>query len=225
MFSIIGHDLINPFNALLGFSELLRENIDVASKEELKSYANVMYHSSHTLFDMVQNILTWSRAQQNKIVSYPEMVNLHDLVNLVFDAQHQHATSKEIQLVNNVPKNLEVYFDRNMLEIIIRNLISNAIKFSNKNSTIKINVRINHQKVTVIIKDEGIGMSREKVDNLFNPDHNIKTTGTSDEKGTGLGLLLVKEFINLHKASIHVESKEGEGTKFILILKTGEYNG
>ena len=225
VFSIIGHDLINPFNALLGFSELLRENIDVASKEELKSYANVMYHSSHTLFDMVQNILTWSRAQQNKIVSYPEMVNLYDLVNLVFDAQHQHATSKEIQLVNNIPKNLEAYFDRNMLEIIIRNLISNAIKFSNKNSTIKVNARINHQKVTVIIKDEGIGMSREKVDNLFNPDHNIKTTGTSDEKGTGLGLLLVKEFINLHKASIHVESKEGEGTKFILILKTGEYNG
>lgn len=225
VFSIIGHDLINPFNALLGFSELLRENIEFASKEELKSYSNVMYHSSHSLFDMVQNILNWSRAQQNKIVSFPEMVKLHDLVQLVFSAQSQHANSKEIKLVNNVPKNLEVYFDRNMLEIIIRNLVSNAIKFSHKNSSIEVSARKNHSKVLVDIKDEGIGMSQAQVENLFNPDRSTKKTGTNDEKGTGLGLLLVKEFINKNKASIHVDSKEGEGTRFTLVLKAEKYQG
>ncbi len=222
VFSIIGHDLINPFNALLGFSDLLKENIDVASKDELKSYADVMYHSSHTLFDMVQNILNWSRSQQNKIVSYPEMVDLYNLVHLVFDAQSQHARSKNIHLINHVPKNLKAYFDRNMLEIIFRNLISNAIKFSNKNSSIEVTARLYHNKVIVEIKDEGIGMSRAKQQNMFNPDQDIRTKGTSDEKGTGLGLILVKEFIDRNKASIHVESKEGEGSKFILILKAKE---
>ena len=225
VFSIIAHDLINPFNALLGFSELLRENINKAAKDELKSYADVMYHSSRILFEMVQNILTWSRAQQNKIVSTPEMVNLYNLVQLVFDAQNQHATSKEIHLLNSVPKNMEAYFDRNMLEIIFRNLVSNAIKFSNKNSTIEVGAHLSQTNVTVEIKDEGIGMSQEKAYNLFNPDQDIRTKGTSDERGTGLGLLLVKELIDLHKASIHVKSKEGEGTRFILLLQAKEFKG
>ena len=225
VFSIIGHDLINPFNALLGFSELLKENIDVASIDELKSYANVMYHSSHTLFEMVQNILNWSRAQQNKIVSFPEMININSLAQLVLDSQSQHASSKNIRLQNSVPKSLEAYFDRNMLEIIFRNLISNAIKFSYKNTTVEISAKSYHKKVIVEIRDEGIGMEKAKLDNLFNPNQDIRTKGTRDEKGTGLGLLLVKEFMDRNKASIHVESKEGHGTRFTLILKTGEYNG
>ncbi len=225
VFSIIGHDLINPFNALLGFSELLKENIDLVSKEELKSYANVMFHSSHTLFEMVQNILAWSRAQQNKIVPFPEMIRVHKLVDRVFSAQNQHATSKGISLLNNVPQSVEALFDRNMLEIVLRNLVSNAIKFSKKNSTVEISAKYYRKKVIIYVTDEGIGMPKSILENLFNPDKSIKTVGTGDEKGTGLGLLLVKEFIEKNKASIHVESQEGKGTTFTLILKAEKYNG
>ncbi len=225
VFSIIGHDLINPFNALLGFSELLKENIDLASKEELKSYANAMYHSSHTLFEMVQNILAWSRAQQNKIVPFPEIIKIHKIVNKVYSAQSQHATSKQIRLLNSVPESAEALFDRNMLDIVLRNLVSNAIKFSKKNSTIEISSKTNQKKITIYVKDEGIGMSKSTLENLFNPDKSIKTIGTGDEKGTGLGLLLVKEFIEKNRASIHVESEEGKGTTFILILKAEKYIG
>ncbi len=222
IFSIIGHDLLNPFNALLGFSELLKENIDVASKDDLKSYANVMYHSSHSLFNMVQNILTWSRAQQKKIVPFPEDLKVFEVVQLVYNAQSQHASSKGIRLLNSVPEHIMVVFDRNMLEIIIRNLVSNAIKFSNKGTTVEISARCYHGKVTLEIKDQGIGMGKTKLDNLFNSGKNIKTKGTNDEKGTGLGLLLVKEFLKQNGASIHVESEEGKGTKFILVLKAGK---
>ncbi len=184
-----------------------------------------MYHSSHTLFEMVQNILAWSRAQQNKIVPFPEIIKIHKIVNKVYSAQSQHATSKQIRLLNSVPESAEALFDRNMLDIVLRNLVSNAIKFSKKNSTIEISSKTNQKKITIYVKDEGIGMSKSTLENLFNPDKSIKTIGTGDEKGTGLGLLLVKEFIEKNRASIHVESEEGKGTTFILILKAEKYIG
>jgi signal transduction histidine kinase/ligand-binding sensor domain-containing protein len=222
IFSIIGHDLLNPFNSLLGFSELLYENINVASKEELKSYAKIMNHSSRTLFNLVQNILTWSRAQQNKIISIPEKIKLYDMVEHVFAAQYQHAFSKDISLKNNIPKDVEVFFDRNMLNTVFSNLISNAIKFSHQQSTIEMDAINKNDRVMVIVKDEGIGMDSSTVKNLFNSGYVSQTKGTHDEKGTGLGLLLVKEFVHLNGGTINIKSEKGKGTTFILILKSGK---
>ena len=224
MFSIIGHDLINPFNALLGFSNLLKESIDSDSKKELKSYANVMAETSLTLYNMVQNILTWSRAQQNKITPVPELVKVRQLVQTIFYTQNQHASSKGIKLLNNVPEYVEALFDKNMLEIVLRNLISNAIKFSYRDSSIEISANYHNNNVIINVTDSGVGMDKTNVNSLFNPDKNFKTEGTNNERGTGLGLILVKEFIDKNGASISVESEVGKGTKFTLVLKSAKDN-
>ena len=221
MFSIIAHDLTSPFNSLLGFIDLLKTDFDSLTREEMKQYIDALHVNSKNLYNFVKNLLTWSRAQQKKIKPAPQNLLLRDEVENVVAVHHAMAVSKGIRLVNSVPANIHVMMDKNMLDAILRNLISNALKFSYSGQKVEILARQKDNFVEVEVKDQGMGMDHRAVETLFDPERKVNSTGTNNEKGTGLGLFIVKEFVEKNNGSIRVESSTGKGTSFILTLPAG----
>ncbi len=219
--SIIAHDLKNPIGTAWGFSDLLiqDEDLDCEQKQECLLAINNSLKHTHELLD---NLLNWARAQSNNLQINTIDLNAKALVDNELKVLHEIAFRKSITIQNAIPDDFIVYADLNMIETIIRNLISNAIKFSYPNGVIEIYadvVEINNKTFTQIkIKDFGVGMSHEKMDRLFEVTNHISTKGTNNEKGTGLGLLLCKEFVELHKGNIFVESHDNKGSTFIIQL-------
>ncbi len=221
MFSIIAHDLTSPFNSLLGFIDLLKTDFDSLTHEEMEQYINALHVNSKNLFSFVKNLLIWSRSQQNVIQPSPETLLLRREVDRLLDVHRTMAVNKGIRLVNRVPETVRVYMDRNLLDTILRNLISNALKFSYSGNKVEISAIQKGTSVQVIVKDQGVGMDKESVETLFDPERKIKSRGTQNEEGTGLGLLIVKEFVEKSNGTVRVESKPGKGTTFVLTLPAG----
>ena len=222
-FSIIAHDLKNPFNAMLGFSELLINNFDEYDTKDQKKFINNIYNSAQKSNKLLEDLLLWSRVQRGAIEYNPKNENLYLLFNETIELLSQLAKNKSISLKNEVSKNIFVKADKNMLLTILRNLISNAIKFTLKNGEIVIGVctitNENNQKFTEIsIKDNGVGIETEIQSKLFSISEDISTKGTENETGTGLGLILCKEFVEKHGGKIWVESEVGKGSKFIFTI-------
>jgi len=218
-FSIIAHDLISPFNALLGFSNLLVENFDEYDNEQKKEFANILYKGITSTYKLLDNLLLWSRNQRGKISFNPEKENLYLIYEETFKLLKQVAGKKEIIIKENIDRNTFVYADKNMLLTILRNLISNAIKFTPRKGTITVKSKqINNTFVEISVVDTGMGMNKETVKNLFKISDEPLIKGTEGETGTGLGLIITKEFIKKHKGDIFVESKEGQGSKFTFTL-------
>lgn len=212
-FSIIAHDLINPFNTLIGFSETLKTNINEVSKEEIQEYANLIYQQSNRTHELLLNLLDWSLSQTKGIEYKPREIEIKKLIKDKISLLEGQANDKSIELKFVEGDDLVVYADANMLNTIIRNLVSNAIKFTEKGSvTISYTKDLEYCKVT--IKDTGVGISEKNLRNLFELDKPVSTKGTSGEKGSGIGLLLCKEFIKQNKGKIFVESIKGEGSIF-----------
>ena len=221
-FSIIAHDLKNPFNAILGLSSLLNENFDEFDIEEQKEYINIIYKSAENTFKLLQNLLLWSQSQSGLIEFNPKKENLYLLTYEILDLLNQTANNKSIKIINNVPKDIIVKADKDMLATIIRNLISNAIKFTPKGGVVEIGcVETNHDlslPTEIYVKDTGIGIKKENQAKLFKIEENISTEGTENESGTGLGLILCKEFVEKHGGEIWVESEIGKGSRFIFTI-------
>ncbi|MES2733642.1 MAG: tetratricopeptide repeat-containing sensor histidine kinase [Bacteroidota bacterium] len=213
-FSIISHDLKGPLNTMTGFLHVLDMQVDAFSPEELKDFAKDMNKSVKNLLDLLDNLLQWSRSQTGTIDYSPEVLNLAEIVDDNKSLLQAIAKAKGIRLLIQIDQKTQVYADGNMLNCVFRNLISNAIKFTNPGGLITINAAQRGEQVEISIKDNGIGMSAVTLTRLFQLDAYHTTTGTSNEKGNGLGLILCKEFVENNGGTIWVESEENKGTTF-----------
>ncbi len=217
-FSIIAHDLINPFQPLLGLSELLITDLDNLSDDEIKKYATLIKESAMKLYNLLSNLLKWTQAQTGRLSYNPENIYLKELVTEILSFYKENAKIKNIHLMNHINKEVMAYADRELLSAIFRNLISNAIKFTNKNGYVKIDAYEKDRIVEVLVKDNGIGIDPERINKIFKIESAISTRGTEDEEGTGLGLILCKEFIEKNRGKIRVVSHKGKGTSFHFTL-------
>jgi len=218
-FSIIAHDLKNPFNAMAGFIELLLEDFDKFNNQKKKKFLGYIYESIQNANKLLENLLLWSRSQQNRIDFKPEKINLKSIAEESITILKHTASNKKITIINKIEKNLFVNADKNMLLTIFRNLISNAIKFTKVDGEISILSNIisdknKHKLVQITVKDNGIGIPKENRENLFNLSIKTTSMGTEKEKGTGLGLVLCKKFIIKHGGKIWFESEINKGSDF-----------
>ena len=221
-FSIIAHDLKNPFNAMLGFSEILHKDFDKYNSEDKKRFIGEMHKSVNLAYKLLDNLLTWSLSQRGEIVFNPKEINLYSLSVETIEFINQAAKDKSIKILNQTPVNISVNADKEMLSVIIRNLLSNAIKFTPKGGVIIINARLisdknNNKAAEITISDNGVGIPSTIQTKLFDIGHE-STKGTDNEAGTGLGLVLCKEFVEKHGGKIWVESEIGKGSIFIFSI-------
>lgn len=220
-FSIISHDMKNPFTTLLGFTEMLTDDYDEFDDEERKSFIEEMRNVSRYSYKLLENLLKWAKLQMGKLDFKPVEVNLSAAANEVMMNLSEDSKLKGVELINNIDENINVNADLMMMNTIIQNLFSNAIKFSNENGKAEISSGVKNNFVEVTVKDNGIGIKEEDITKLFRIDVHYVEIGSAKEKGTGLGLILCKEFVEKHGGSISIESKLGEGTsvKFLIPIE------
>lgn len=217
-FSIIAHDLMSPVNSVTGAADLLSNHIDHLNQEEIKTFAKSTFISAHNLKKLLNNLLEWARMQAGDMQFQPKEVNLHQIASDVISLFYDNAQKKSISLHNSLPDDFTLQADENMLHSLLRNLVSNAIKFSRMGGKVQLQGQWLPNHLQISIKDNGIGMSQLVQQQLFSIDFKHTTLGTANEKGTGLGLLLCKEFVEKHNGRIAVESGEGKGTTFTITL-------
>ena len=219
-FSIIAHDLRTPFNAIIGLSDLLLMQIQLKDYEGIEEYAGIIQNSSQQAMDLLMNLLEWSRSQSGKLVIKPVEVDLSQLVIGIINLLNNSAIQKCITIIKKIPVSSIVIADKEMIATVIRNLISNAIKFTKQEGIITISIEQKQEELIVAVEDNGIGIRKENIDKLFRIDESTSTVGTQNEKGTGLGLMLCKEFIAKHGGKIWVESELGKGSVFSFSIPT-----
>ena len=213
-FSIIAHDLRGPFNGFLGLTELMAEDIDTLSTEDIKFAAVNMKSSAQNLFNLLENLLEWSRMEQNLIPFDPKELVLQSILSHSILTLYDSAHKKEISINTDIENVKIVFADKNMFQAIIRNIVFNAIKFTPKNGTISIQTKQDATNTIITVIDNGIGMSPNIAENLFKLDIQNNRIGTEEEPSTGLGLILCKEYIEKHNGKIWIESDVGKGTAF-----------
>ena len=215
--SIIAHDLKSPFNSILGFSTLLEKYSKKGDQEKVLEFTGHIQEVSSQTYKLLENLLEWSRSQTGKISFKPKALDIKIPVKNACDLMNPVAQRKGIKFEINVPT-IAVHVDENMMHTILQNLLSNAIKYSYKNGKIYIDAYEKNNKLFLKIRDDGVGMDEQSLQRLFHIDENISTIGTEGEKGTGLGLILSKEFIERHRGKLSVTSEEGKGSCFTIEL-------
>ena len=218
-FSILAHDLKNPFITILGFSDLLLNDYHELADDERLFYVEEMKKSAEISHNLLQNLLQWSRSQTGRIEYRPTSINMRKIVDNNVELLRVLAERKKINLSSNIKEDVFVYADEDMITTVIRNLLTNAIKFTKKEGEVKLLVKCNGQMVEMCICDNGIGMDQETISELFRLDISHSQPGTDNETGTGLGLILCKEFIEKNGGTIKVESSPGKGSKFSFSLQ------
>ncbi|MBI9070939.1 MAG: hybrid sensor histidine kinase/response regulator [Melioribacteraceae bacterium] len=222
LFSIIGHDLRSPISSLLGYAEILLKEFDDLSKEEIKEFISSIGSIGKNISNLITNLLDWARLQTGKIKKDPEIMNCKQKITESGSLFREIMKSKGIEFNIYGDSSATVFADEYMFNTIIRNIISNAIKFSNPNMPISINIKSVAEGTEISVIDSGIGMSREQVNNVFDIEKKKSTSGTNNESGTGLGLILCQEFIKKNKGKLSIESELGQGTRFIFTLPNRE---
>jgi two-component system, sensor histidine kinase and response regulator len=222
--SIIAHDLRNPFNSLLGFSTLLLANYDRYSDDKIKEYLQYMSKSANQGHQLLENLLDWARANTRKIEISPETFSLQHTISDTVGLLSGSASKKAITISQQISENSHVYADQNMIRTVIRNLISNAIKFTPRGGLIRIISRDEKEFTFIDITDNGVGISEDKLTNLFSLSSDYSTLGTEKETGTGLGLILCYEFIILNKGNISASSVHGQGSSFTISIPRFKIN-
>lgn len=219
LFSIIAHDLKNPFTTILGFLDLLDLTFNEISDDNKRLFIKRTKESADQAYNLLENLLTWSRSQQGKIIFNPKPLNVFNAINDTITITEPIAIAKDITLVNKITdKNLVLNADEDIIRTVVRNLITNAIKFTPENGIVEVGLYKLDNETIITVTDTGIGMSNEVTNNLFNAQSNITTKGTKNEAGTGLGLLICKDLIERHKGYIKVESTLGKGSVFKICL-------
>jgi len=216
--SILAHDLRNPFSNLLGFSELLVNDIDDIDFETIKNRAAIINQSAQTIYDLLEDLLIWSNSQAGKLPFAPEEISHPEICDEIIYVLQNSAKVKNISIKSIAVPDLIIFADNNMYKTVIRNLLSNAIKFTNVNGQIHIRAEIIDTNVQITVADNGVGISLEKLENLWDFSHFHATKGTNGEKGSGLGLILCREFVEKHNGKIWCESEVGKGSKFKFTL-------
>lgn len=216
--SIVAHDLKSPFASILGFSELLVKNLAKYEKDKILKFVQAILDSSRSAYKLVENLLEWARSQSGKIEFNPIEFNLKSLVLEAIFIFENAAKAKQIELNYQVDQEIVAYADKNMINTVLRNLIGNAIKFTHRKGSVSITATKSEHEIQVLVSDTGIGMSDETIRKLFKINEKVSVPGTEQEKGTGLGLLLCKEFVEKHHSKIWVESSLGKGSIFAFSL-------
>lgn len=217
-FSIIAHDLKNPFNTIIGFSEMMKESIRLNDSVTFYEYAVMINTAAVQTLKLLENLLEWANSQRDKLSFVPLPVNLNEVIKDEFMMLEEMALGKNIRLESHVEDTLSIIADKNMLKTILRNLITNALKFTRRGGIVTVNTVTHKDYLEVSVSDNGIGMTKETMASLFRIDANPSTRGTDNEKGTGLGLFLCKEFVEKHKGRIWVESEPDKGSTFKFLL-------
>ncbi len=217
-FSVIAHDLKNPFGALMNISELLKSDYNSLSDDERIELVKSLYESSKDINRMLNDLLTWSRSQKGDIKILKDQLNLKELVERAKAPYDLVAKNKNITVKLDIVPKLEVFADKYILEIVIANLLHNAIKFSHTNGLIIINAKEEAGRTHLVVRDFGKGMDKETIRKIMQSAMSITTEGTQQEKGTGLGLKISKEFLQLHESTLSVESEVGKGTAFTVTI-------
>lgn len=218
LFSIISHDLRGPFSSIINFFQLFSEQYDNFTEKEKKDYLDKIKKFAEKSFELLENLLIWSSAQRGGIKISPENINLYEIVNNQIELLRNYASEKGIAINNSVDKEFYVFVDKNMIKTVLRNLISNAIKFTNIAGSVTISALSDENDTQITIKDTGVGIEKSVIDNIFSFEKVSSTYGTSNEKGTGLGLQICKEFIENSGGRIWVESEKNRGSKFIFTI-------
>lgn len=217
-FSIISHDLKNSFTAILGLSRLLSSDNYNSNLESVKETSALIFQSSQKLYTLLENLLEWARLQRDEIKFGPSSFNIYEVAEDIIGLFNLKIKQKNIALQNNIEKELVINADQNMIKTVLRNLISNAINFTQSGGNITLNSTSNNSKAEISVTDSGIGIAQENIGKLFRIDQKFIGQNTEGEKGSGLGLILCKEFIEKNHGKIRVESEFGKGTSFIFSL-------
>jgi len=214
LFSIIGHDLRGPIGGFKSFLEVLITNKDFSDTKQLMNILQLLSKSANATYELLENLLSWAKSQRNETIFKPEKLKLKEVYIQSVDLFAEQMQIKQIEIIDNIPENTYVLADKNMLMLVLRNLISNAIKFTPIGKQIHLFVEKLEHEYIITIKDEGIGIKSENLSKLFKTSEHFTSYGTNGEKGTGLGLLLCKEFIEKRGGKIWVESELGKGSEF-----------
>lgn len=217
-FSIIAHDLKNPAGSFVSLSSMLSDDLSKFQPDEIQHYMKALKKAAHSLYGLIENLLKWARVQTGKIIINKEKMDLYHLISNNFILLNEAAQLKDITFSTNIAENTLAYGDVNMINTVFRNLISNAIKYSNKGGFIKAVHKIENGKNLIQIIDNGVGISKENLEKLFKIDSTFSKRGTAGETGTGLGLILVKEFVEKNNGKIWIESNPGNGSVFSFTL-------
>ena len=221
-FSIIAHDLRNPLGALRELPQIIIENIEHYNTEELIRMVSMQRDAAKNIFALLDNLLTWSRIQRGLIELKAQRLDLKEIVGRNMSLMQMNAEQKGIALSSSVPEECVVHADYKMIDTVLRNLITNAIKFTKSGGSIEISAVRKESRIVISVQDSGIGISENNLSKLFRIDSHYKKTGTANERGTGLGLILCKEFVEQNGGSIWAESEYGKGSTFSVSLPAEE---
>jgi len=215
---IIVHELRNPFNSILGFLNLMHDNIRVYDISKVEKFLTIVYRTASITFDLLMSLSEWLNAKSNNIPFSPEKTSIYQMLNEEIETTQLTANQKKIVIHNQVGEDIFAFADKNMVRTIFRNLINNGIKFTEKNGVIIIFADVRDNYIEISVKDNGIGITQEILTSIFSETNIQSLPGTNDEKGTGLGLLLCKEFVEIEGGKIWVESEVGHGSLFKFTL-------
>lgn len=216
--SILGHDLRSPFNSILGFSDLLMKNSSTYDQETIRQFAENINKSSVKTFNLLNNLLEWSKSQQGGIPFNPQTISINLLIQETCSLLNDFAEQKSIKLEIDTSSHVEAKVDVDMVKTVIRNLVSNAIKFTYENGVVTVAARKEFNSIQIIVTDSGTGMNEKTISSLFKIEESISKHGTKGESGTGFGLLLCKEFVDKHNGTIKVNSEIDKGSAFTVSL-------
>lgn len=217
-FAVIAHDIKNPLSSLLNLSQVIIEKADTMDNKQLLEFNKMIHQSAENLYNLLENLLFWARNNTQKLRFNPVPMKLLPVANSIVLLNKLTATHKNISIENKIEEDIEVYADLQMLTSIIRNLVSNALKFTPENGIITLSAKDKYHTIEISVEDTGVGINPDDLDKLFRLEANFTTQGTSNEPGTGLGLILVKEFVEKNKGKITVHSEPGKGSKFTFTL-------
>jgi PAS domain S-box-containing protein len=221
-FSIIAHDLRNPFHSILGFTELLMRNYSDFDDAKKQEFVGLIYESSQHAHNLLENLLQWSRTQTDRIKYNPSKQSLSRIIDETVQVLNASLKKKGLIFSSEIQKDIFVYVDKNMIELVIRNLLSNAIKFTPSGGKISISAKDDGKFLVVSISDTGVGIDPEDLHRLFQFEEFHTTTGTAGEPGTGLGLIICQEFIKKHGGEITIKSELDKGSTFTFTLPKAE---
>ena len=235
-FGIVAHDLRSPFQGMLGFTDLILDELETLSKEEIREYLQKVRDSSYSTFSLLENLLNWSRLHTGRMQFNPTNFNITEIISGIFNLLDSNAQRKNIRLINNLSHDYYVFADRQMLHSILLNLTTNAIKFTFEGGTVTFDAKIlnrSNQKneiefipfqkcLEISVSDTGTGMSTETISKIFSIEDHFSLAGTANEQGAGLGLILVKEMAEKHGGTLIVKSQEGKGSVFAFTICLAE---
>jgi len=218
MFSIIAHDLRNPFQPIVLISEMMTSEYNTLEKDEIKEFGEQLELISKNVMVLLENLLEWSKVHTGQMNFNPEIISVKEKSVSVIRNLSIYAEKKKINLYDGVDTDINIFADNNMLSSILQNLVSNAIKFTPENGEISIKTKVEGTNIIFSVCDTGIGIAKEHIGKLFNTGDHYTTKGTNNEKGSGLGLLLCREFVEMHNGKIWAENNENKGTTFYFTI-------